>query len=285
MKVIDLDYPIRTNKIVNAGVEIDKYFIDLRGKKILLYGDSISSTDYTFYKNELEELSNASVLNLGFSGYTTAQLATQNCLSIAETENPDVVLILVGGNDSGNAGTVGTFGTYGGLLSEETIVETPDITSAYGGNKFIEALSYITLYLTYKIGGFRHNAYLQELCSDVGQILSSENALDDVKKPLVVLCTTLPQQRSSETNIDELRKKNKRKADACREVAQLFNIPLLDFSTRAGLCGLNEPFWTSPTNKVNNKGTYTMDGLHPNVFGYRRMSRIVYDFLRPYFIV
>ena len=35
-----------------------------------------------------------------------------------------------------------------------------------------------------------------------------------------------------------------------------------------------EPYWTSPTDKDTNNGIYTMDGLHPNKYGYRRIAEI-----------
>jgi len=278
------NFDSRNINVKIGGVNIVKHFIDLKEKKIMLYGDSISSSDYSFYKDSLEEITNATVYNGGFSGYSTAQLASATCLSRAINYNPDVVLILVGGNDMGNFGTIGTFGTYGGLLASEPVVSIPDISSAYSGSKYIEAVAYITQYLTYHIGGFRHNAYLVGDCTDVGFQLSAETDLDETTKPIVILCTTLPQQRNDSSSDWSSHENSKRKADACREVAELLNIPLLDFATRAGFAEINETYWQSPTDKVHNKGTYMMDGLHPNKYGYRRMARLVYDFLTPYFI-
>ena len=259
--------------------------INLNGKTILLYGDSITSTDYSWYKDELEQITGATVINNGHSGWSTAQLAQKSALNTAVNLKPDVCFILVGGNDKCSQGTVGTFGTYGGLLESETIVNVPDISSDYSGSKYIESVAYITNYLTYHIGGYRHTAYLSGLCNDVGVQLSNENDLDNLPKPIVVLCTSLPQQRTIQGD-DEWKniKNNKRKADACREVSQLLNVPLLDFSTRCGFDLINEDSWVPPTDKVHNKGTYMMDGLHPNKFGYRRMARLAYDFIRPYFI-
>ena len=267
-----------------GGVPIENYFINLKGKTIYLYGDSISSTDYSHYKDELSKLTNATVINGGHSGWTTAALAASGPLEQAIAAKPDVIFILVGGNDVGTKGTVGTFGTYGGLLADETKVSIPNIQSAYAGTKWIEAVAYITQYLSYNIGGYRHNAYKAGKCTDVGNQLESENDLDNIIKPIVVLCSTLPQQRNNATNVWADPINSKRKADACREVAQLLHVPLLDFSVLAGFNLINEPYWTSPTDKIHNKGTYMMDGLHPNKFGYRRMARLAYDFIRPYFI-
>ena len=232
----------------------------------------------------MTKLTNATVINGGHSGWTTAALAAKEPLEQAVAAKPDVIFILVGGNDVGAEGTVGTFGTYGGLLANETKVSIPDIHSAYTGTKWIEAVAYITQYLSYNIGGYRHNAYKLGKCADVGTQLESENDLDNLIKPIVVLCSTLPQQRNGASNVWADPINSKRKADACREVGQLLHVPLLDFSVLAGFNLINEPYWINPTDKIHNKGTYMMDGLHPNKFGYRRLARLAYDFIRPYFI-
>lgn len=275
-----VDYELRMNV---GGIDSSTYFINLSGKKIYLYGDSISSSDYSFYKEELEFLTNAIVYNNGHSGWNASALAQSSPLQSAVNESPDVVFILVGGNDIGLKGSVGTFGTYGGTLNDEPIVNIPSIKEGYLGTTFIEAVAYITQYLTYHIGGFRHKSYNDGICTDVGSSLSSEKILDDIQKPIIVLCTTLPQQRNGESDAWSLNVNSKRKADACREVSQLLNIPLLDLSTRAGFSMINETYWENPTDMVHNKGTYMMDGLHPNKYGYRRMARLCYDFIRPYF--
>ena len=255
----------------------------LLNKKIMLYGDSIFSTDYDFLKAELERASGASVYNGGFSGYSTASLASSTCLQRVVDYDPDIVVIMVGGNDSGVSGTVGTFGTYGGLLSDEAIKDIPSIDEPYIGNSYIEAASYIANFLTYKIGGFRHNNFIQGKCTDVGNILSNESDLDEVKKPFVLVCTPLPQQRESNSNNFSSPKNNKRKADAIREMCQLCNIPMLDLAVLSGLSRINEPFYTSPTDKTHNKGTLTMDGLHPNKYGYRRIAKLIINFINQCF--
>lgn len=253
-----------------------------KGKKIMLYGDSIFSTDYTWLKDDLEAFTGASVYNGGYSGANTSTLAQTAKLQRAIDYAPDAVVIMVGGNDNGAANSVGTFGTYGGLLESEGSRSIPDISSAYSGTTYIEAVAYIANYLTYKIGGFRHNAYLAGLCTDVGSQLSSESALDDVEKPLVILCTPLPQQRNNSSDAFSLPANNKRKADAVREVCQLCNIPMLDLAVDAGLARVNEPYWVSPTDKTHNKGTWTMDGLHPNKYGYKRIAKLIAQFLLRY---
>lgn len=277
---------ISARSLSNGNALLSDYFLCLKNKKIMLYGDSIFSTDYSWLKDALKEISGASdVYNGGFSGATTAQLTGQDKLQRAIEYAPDVCIIMVGGNDSGSANSVGTFGTYGGLLDTEAVKAIPNIASVYSGNSFIEAAAYICNYLTYHIAGFRHNAYLDGQCTDVGYQLAAEDALDLTQKPLVFVCTPLPQQRTDSSNTYSLPANNKRKADAIREIAQLCNIPMLDLAVLSGISRLNESYWTSPTDMVHNKGTLSMDGLHPNKYGYQRIAKIILHFISQYLIV
>ena len=269
---------------------------DLTGKKIMLYGDSISSTDYTWYKSEIERLTGATVYNGGFSGYSTAQLASHDCLQRALDYQPDIIIAMVGGNDPGAATTVGTLGTMGGLLSAESTKSIPSIASVYSGSSFIEATAYIMQYLSFHVCGFRHNAYLNGVCTDIGHQLATESDLDNVQKPLLIFCTPLPQQRytsgstSGNITIDSAQSNpmnHKRKRDAIVEAAEFLHIPLIDLSTLCGFSLQNESYWnwgfTGTTDKLHNAGTYLMDGLHPNKYGYARMAKIVSNFLKNYF--
>lgn len=259
------------------------YLSSFKGKRIMLYGDSIFSTDYSWLKESLQTITGADdVYNGGISGASASQLAQASSLARALDYAPDICIVMVGGNDSGTSGTMGTFG-LSHALSGEQLKDLPNISQSYGGSSFIESVAYIANYLSYHIGGFRRNAYEDGLCENVGAALSS-NALDNVSKPLVILCTPLPQQRSDENNAFSLPLNNARKAEAVREVAKLCNIPLLDLSVLCGFSRLNEPFWTSPTNTSQNKGTYTMDGLHPNQYGYERIAKLILHFISQYTI-
>lgn len=191
---------------------------------------------------------------------------------------------MVGGNDNGVSKSVGTFGTYGGLLENEPQKSIPDIGIDYIGSTYIEASAYIANYLTYNISGFRHNEYLKGYATNVGNILANETALDNVKKPLVLMCTPLPQQRNNSSDTWSLPTNNKRKADAIRELCQLCNIPMIDLATMSGLSRVNEPFWGAPTDMLHNKGTLTMDGLHPNKYGYERIARIIAMFINQLYL-
>lgn len=259
------------------------YLSSFKGKRIMLYGDSIFSTDYSWLKESLQTITGADdVYNGGISGASASQLAQASSLARALDYAPDICIVMVGGNDSGTSGTMGTFG-LSHALSGEQLKDLPNISQSYGGSSFIESVAYIANYLSYHIGGFRRNAYEDGLCENVGATLSS-NALDNVSKPLVILCTPLPQQRSDENNAFSQPLNNARKAEAVREVAKMCNIPLLDLSVLCGFSRLNEPFWTSPTNTSQNKGTYTMDGLHPNKYGYERIAKLILHFISQYTI-
>lgn len=252
------------------------------GMKIMLYGDSIFSTNFPYLKEYLEAITGAEVYNGGFPGYTTAQLASSACLERALNYNPDIVVIMVGGNDVGSNYSVGTFGTMGGTLANEGKKDIPNIGEAYSGGSFIEAAAYIANYLTYNIGGFRHREYIKGNATDVGSQLSNESDLDDAKKPLVFMCTTLPQQRGNAADNYSLYTCNVRKADAIREVCKCCNIPLLDLAVDAGFARVNESYWLGESVAFN-KGTYMTDGLHPNKYGYKRMANLIADFISKYY--
>lgn len=233
--------------------------------KIILYGDSISSTDYPWYKNWMELLTGASVYNGGFSGYTTAQLASATCLQRIFDYAPNAIVILVGGNDSGNV-----VGTFGAILDEPHVQET-DISVAYNGTYFIQAVSYIIR----KVKDYYYN-----IITRAGLTLpvsmndtSSVSAVDVLVKPHIVVCTTLPQKRTTGSYSDPanwLRKRN-----AVVECCNKYNVHCVDLYSLFNIDWSLEPSWQGPTDKVNCNGIYTMDGLHPNKWGYELISRIV----------
>ncbi|MCQ2386222.1 MAG: hypothetical protein MJ078_06075, partial [Clostridia bacterium] len=96
------------------------------GKRIYLLGDSISSTDYVWYKEALEEETGALVYNAGFSGHKTESIASNTAFQRLIDFDADITVALVMGNDTGEKGTVGTFsssspnGLSGEPLAEET---------------------------------------------------------------------------------------------------------------------------------------------------------------------
>lgn len=238
----------------------------MKGKKILLYGDSISSTDYIWYKMFMEQLTGAEVYNAGFSGYTTEMLAKDEQLQRIFDYNPDLIICLVGGNDAGEEGTVGTYGATGEPMAGET---NPD--KNYSGRYFIQAVSHMMRKIDKHYYNFRAGAGLKG--SETEQ--EKEALLDSVKRTYLVFCTPLPQKRENRFNPFSDPDNWQRKRDAIVESCYKYKIHCIDLFN---LCAWNfsqEPFWKGPTDKVTNNGIYTMDGLHPNKYGYEYISRVI----------
>lgn len=233
--------------------------IPLKGKKILLYGDSISSSEYPWYKSALEELTGAEVYAGGFPGYTTGQLAKDAQLQLIFDYKPDIIICLVGGNDVGVKGEVGTFGA-----TDEIVVKETDATKDYSGYSFIQAVAHIIEKID-RHYNMNENTHLL-------------NA-DDIspEKPFLVFCTTLPQKRSNRFNKYSQPDNWLRKRDAIVECCDKYKVHCIDFYNLCDWDFSKEPYWVAPTDFNTNRGIYTMDGVHPNQKGYEDMARIVYE--------
>lgn len=233
--------------------------ISLKGKKILLYGDSISSSAYPWYKSALEELTGAEVCAGGFPGYTTSQLAKDAQLQLIFDYKPDIILCLVGGNDVGVKGEVGTFGA-----TDEILVKESDSSKDYSGYTFIQAIAHIIEKID-KHYGMDENTHL----------LNGDGVT--FEKPLLVFCTTLPQKRSNRFNKFSKPDNWLRKRDAVVESCNKYKVHCIDFYNLCEWDFSEEPYWVSPTDVNTNRGNFTMDGVHPNQRGYEDMARIVYE--------
>ena len=258
---------------------------ELSGKKIILYGDSRSYyqpyTDidhpemYPWYKNRLAELTEAIVEAKGWSGRSTQALATNDKLQNIFSSDADVVIILVGGNNSGSLGTVGTFG----LSPTEPIVLETNInldfpnTNEYtdNGGTFIQAVSHIIRKIKNNYYNIRSRANLSGTETEYEKTLK----IDSVKNPYFVICTDLPQKRNNSD--DEFSKKEnwERKRLAIIECCQKYNFPYIDLYNECSFDMSIEPYWTSPTDFYTNNGIYFMDGLHPNKYGAYRIADII----------
>ena len=248
-----------------------------KGKKMLLYGDSRFSADYSFTKTFPEiKLQLLECYNGGFSGYTAAQLATNTCLDRIFNYTADFICILIGGNDNGASGTIGTFSSTSELASlGESLVSETNISSNYSGTKFIQAISHIIRKIDAYYYNFRSRANL------TGSETESEKdiKIEAVKKPVIIICTDLPQKRNNSIDAFSLEANWKRKRLAIIEACEKYNFPYLDLYTEVTKSWKMdlEPFWTSPTNMTNNRGIYTMDGLHPNKYGMRFITTLIAD--------
>lgn len=235
--------------------------------KILLYGDSRFSADYSFAKDAFEAQTGASVYNGGYSGQSTAQTALNARLTRIWTYEPDVIIWLPGGNDDGAPGSVGTFD---GSVSGESIVTPTNIAGDYAGTRFIQAVDHTVR----KIQDYYYNIRARAALTGAETEAEKTAKIDAVKKPVLILCTDLPQKRSSGTYWS-LDGSWRRKRDAIAEVGRRNNIHTVDLLEDLAWNMTAEPAWTSPTNMVTNNGIYTMDGLHPNKYGHQQIAELI----------
>lgn len=236
--------------------------------KVILYGDSISSTDYPWYKSSMESLTGAQVYNGGFSGASAAQLAADSRLQRVYDYTPNLIVIMIGGNDRGNQGSVGTFSGY---VVGEPIVGEVSATVDYSGNYFIQAVSHIIRKLKARYGNIRANAALTGTETEA----QKEAKIDAVLKPHIVFCSPLPQKRVNATDQFSLPENWRRKRDAVAECCLRHGVHYVNLTDACGFDMDLEPYVVSPTNMVDNRGNKTMDGLHPNKYGYADIARIV----------
>lgn len=239
------------------------YTNDWFGKNIYLYGDSLSSTDYTWYASQLSEKTGANVTAGGRSGSTAAQQTNIAWLDSIVASSPDVVIYLTGGNDQGVAGTVGTFEDSPG----ESVVAEPDVSAIYQGSTYVESIAYVVKYLNSKMYNFK---------------IGNSPPYTSTRKPKIILLNGLPQRRNNSTLTEAWNDpaNHLRKVNAVREVADRYHVPLLDIFKLCGWDSSQEPYWTSPTNMTADNGVYTMDGLHPNSFGYDRLTTAIASFIK-----
>lgn len=238
----------------------------LVGKVVFLAGDSRSSTDYTFYKELLEGKCGCTALVQGASGRNVAYNASNTYFTRLENNPHDFSIWIVGGNDAGSAGSIGTFSadSVNGKNGEEVVTET-DISVDYNGTKFVQAIDhmmrkYKAMFYNFKELGNRHF-------------------------PKMIFCTDLPQQRNSASSAYSLKENWERKNNAIIECAKKNNVALLDLYSLCNFDMSFEPFWVSPTDKVNDNGLYFMDGLHPNQYGIDVITSLEIEEMKKYVMV
>lgn len=220
----------------------------LKGKSILLLGDSRSSTDYNFYFSTLTQKTNANVLVQGASGKTASYNASDLYFERVVDNPHDFSIWLVGGNDTGESGTVGTFSanSENGKNGESVVSET-DISQDYNGNSFVQAIDHIMR--KYK------------------SLFYDFKALNNGHKPIMIFCTDIPQKRESSSQWG-MKENWERKRNAILECCEKNGVVCLDLYK---LCSFDMSYEIScpneTTDKINDKGLYFMDGLHPNQYG------------------
>ena len=222
----------------------------LTGKRVLLAGDSRSSTDYTFYKDTLEKKTGCTALVKGASGKTAAYNASDAYLDEITSTEHDFSIWLVGGNDDGSEGSIGTFAADSPLgKGGEKVVPETDITKDYDGETFIQAIDHM-------MRKYRA-AYAQR---------------GDGKAPVMIFCTDLPQQRDSKDSPWSRQENWERKREAILECCEKNGVQCLDLYEKCGFEMEKEPMYTEPTDREHDRGKFYMDGLHPNAKGIDRIT-------------
>lgn len=237
--------------------------IDLSGtKKVILYGDSISSEDYPWAGERLAEITGGQVYSAGIPGANMGQLTTQARMDRIFTYDPDLIVIFCGGNDTGRDTTVGTFSGY---VEGEQIVPEIDISGVYDGTYNVQAMDYIVRKVQDYYYDIRARANLTGSETEVEKTAK----IDAVVKPQIILCTPIPQNRYTFDHVNSQPLNWKRKRDCVIEVARKNNVHCVDLYSMwlQNVDMSREPYWETPTDVATNNGIYTMDGLHPNKWG------------------
>ena len=248
---------------LDGTVKLYSNSMPLIGKTVFLAGDSRSSTDYTFYKTLLEEKCGCLALNLGASGRNAAYNASNEYFDRLAKNEHDFSIWLVGGNDTGAAGNIGTFSadSVNGKAGEAVVEET-DISVDYNGTKFVQAIDHIMR--KYK------------------SLFYDFKKLGNRRFPRMIFCTDLPQQRNGSDSAWSQKANWERKRNAIAECAEKNGIVCLDLYKLCGFDMSFEPYWTDPTDKVNDNGLYYMDGLHPNQYGMDIVTSLEIEEMKKY---
>ncbi|MBO5720929.1 MAG: SGNH/GDSL hydrolase family protein [Bacteroidales bacterium] len=241
--------------------------------RIVLYGASLCSDYYPWFKEWLEKYTGAEVINSGNPGWNVKQLASTDYYNKVKSLDADVVYVMLGGNDNGKE--VGTFGE----VETQPLVDEIPLTESWSnaesnnkGYKFIQCLDYI----------------LRKLKAEYYNVQDNEKT--DKRFPYIVVGTFPSQHREgwqfTEFNIPQnwLNKRN-----AIVECANRNNLPCIDVFSEIGIDWDKEPYYNqdfdynASTGKPTlvNRGIYTLDGLHLNEYGFERIARLLSCALLP----
>lgn len=238
------------------------------GKKIILYGDSLSSTSHNDrYKTLIEAYTGAEVYAGGFDGYTTSMLAQDANLKRIFDYDADLILIECGGNETGE--DCGTFGA----VDDQTLCTPTDITENFNGQYMIQAVDHMLR----KINAHYYDVITRagvDLPIDTSNLKEKVAAVDAVKKPYIAIWTTLPQKRSSEGSPYSNPYNWLHKRNAIVEVCNLHGFHCIDIYSHNGIDWSKEPYYNGEYwQRIN--GIYTHDGVHPNPWGYEKICNII----------
>ena len=274
--ILDAAYEINNSPQIKEYIEEKESYLPIKvdakatlnltsSNRIMLYGASMCSNSYPWFKEWLEKYTGAEVFNAGNPGWSAKRVASTTYYDKVAQINPDVIYIMLGGNDKGD--DVGTFGA----ISTQTLVEEIPLTESWSDAeandkdyKFIQSLDYI----------------LRKLKSEYYDI--NDNPKDDKRFPYIVVGTFTPQHREGYSMIEYNDPQNwLNKRNAAVECANKNNIPCLDVFSEIGIDWDKEPYYNQDLDYVNgkptlvNRGIYTLDGLHLNEYGFERLARLV----------
>lgn len=226
------------------GIKQNQIVKNLKGKTILLFGDSRSSADYTWYKELLEKKTGATVLNNGSSGATPKSMITTGYLDDMLNVPHDICIMFLCGNISGYKESIGTF-SYGSPLNTwgETVVNRWTSTEEFNVDTYSKPIQHID-YIVQKY---------------------NEKFFADRKHKLYIL-TDIPSKRKGEQH-GYTQVCNYGKSEMIKEVCRQNNVPYIDTMAKCRFNEDFEPSYTPPTDLTANNGIYYMDGLHLNEYG------------------
>lgn len=240
-----------------SGTKQTQLIKNLKGKTILLFGDSRSSSDYTWYKDLLEEKTGATVLNNGKSGAAPKSMIDSGYLDEMLDIPHDICIMFLCGNISGAKSFIGTF-SYGSTLN----TWGEDVVSRWNGSDSFDT--------TESSKAIQHVDYIVQKYN--------KKFFADRKHKLYML-TDIPSKREGEQHNYTI-SCNYGKSEMIKEVCAQNKVPYIDTMTKCRFNEDFEPAYTPPTDLTTNKGVYYMDGLHLNEYGNDVLTDvIVHDLL------
>lgn len=235
---------------------------------VVLYGDSRTSTAIPFTGTTAAAVLGTTVSVKGISGSTVAQQASDANLATVWAASPDAVIYMPGGNDTGAAGSVGSLT---GAVIGETIVPQISVAGSYSGTYFVQAIDYVIRRFKAQYDDIRTRAGLTGSETEA----QKNDLIRALKKPMLIVCTDLPQQRASAAYglAENLERKRQAIIDACA----VNKVHCVDTMSAVGWNMALEPTGFTPPGDPTyaNNGVYTTDGLHPNEFGLQAWLQIV----------
>tara|TARA_R110000764_G_scaffold195872_1_gene281103 strand:+ start:524 stop:2878 length:2355 start_codon:yes stop_codon:yes gene_type:complete len=249
---------------------LDKDLID--ANNIFFYGTSIFSNDYTWLREATRDITNANnIRTLGVSGADAATNASDTYVSRLLQNDVDMIIAMTGGNDSGVSQSVGTFN--GSVIGEPVVSET-NININYNGTYFIQAISHMMR----KMNVF-YNIRTRAQLTGTETEAEKNDKIAAIKQVRQLFLTGLPKKITNAANANSLPENWNRKREAVIECGIKYGIDVYDSMNDFNVDMAAEPFYVGPTNKENNNGVYFMDGLHPNIFGYRKLIEGIFKHL------